>query len=134
MHGRPYNRSVRIHKVVLGALTRLQLQAFGEWRSTQNLAIDVQAVARSILALRRNVNSSTFGSLIQSTAFKKLRDVFDDYCQHLLSPMAAFWQTYIDMVLLLLRFIRATREGNWELHKARVRDMLPWMFAYDRIH
>ena len=45
--------------------------------------------------------------------------------------MRTFWKSYIVMVTLLLRFIQP-REGNWNLHLACIRDMLPWMFAYDR--
>ena len=38
------------------------------------------------------------------------------------------------MVELLLAFIRSTREGDWKLHCACLRDLLPWMFAYDRVN
>ncbi|KAJ8021223.1 hypothetical protein HOLleu_38359 [Holothuria leucospilota] len=38
------------------------------------------------------------------------------------------------MVQLLLHFIRATREGNWELHLSSTRSMIPWYFAYDRVN
>ena len=48
--------------------------------------------------------------------------------------MAKYWWSYIEMVSLLLRFIRSIREGNWKLYLACIRDMLPWMFAYDRIN
>ena len=71
---------------------------------------------------------------MDSPAFSRLHDVYVDFCQSQSSSMARFWQSYMDMVSLLLRFIRATRQGDWELHKACVRDMLPWIFAYDRIH
>ncbi len=46
--------------------------------------------------------------------------------------MKKFWNSYIEMVELLLVFIRATREGNLELHLACVAKMLPWFFANDR--
>ena len=38
------------------------------------------------------------------------------------------------MVQLLLKFIRATREANWTLHLECVKEMLPWVFAYDRVN
>lgn len=37
------------------------------------------------------------------------------------------------MVEILLLSLRSTREGNWSLHLASVRLMLPWMFTYDHI-
>ena len=46
-------------------------------------------------------------------------------------PLSAFWLSYIDMVELMLHMIRASREGNWMLHLACIRQMLPWCFAYD---
>ena len=48
--------------------------------------------------------------------------------------MAMFSLSYIDMVLLLLDFIRSSRQGNWALHLSSIRQMLPWMFAYDRVN
>ena len=45
-----------------------------------------------------------------------------------------FWATYIDIVELLLTFIRATRTFDWTLHVHTLREMLPWLFAYDRIN
>ena len=44
-------------------------------------------------------------------------------------PIAVFWDSYIDLVCLLLRFTRVTREGIWSLPMC---EMLPWVFAYDR--
>ena len=46
----------------------------------------------------------------------------------------AFWYSYLKMAEMLLHFIRATREGNWKLHLATLRVMLPWFFAYDRVN
>ena len=40
----------------------------------------------------------------------------------------------MQMVNLLLQFIRASRSGNWFLHLAAVRHMLPRMVAYDRVN
>ena len=49
-------------------------------------------------------------------------------------PMFLFWSSYIEIVCLLLKFVRAPREGNWNLHLSCIRDMLPWVTAYDRIN
>ena len=38
------------------------------------------------------------------------------------------------MVLLLLKFIRAEREGNWELHLKATTEMIPHFFAMDRLN
>ena len=41
-------------------------------------------------------------------------DAFDSQFQG--NTNYVFWKTYMDMVDILLLFIRAEREGNWKLH------------------
>ena len=50
------------------------------------------------------------------------------------SSTFGFWDEFIAMVELLLRFIRAEREGIWELHIDALSEMMPYFFAYDRIN
>ena len=45
-----------------------------------------------------------------------------------------FWEDYIDMVLVLLQFIKAERTGNWKLHLTATAAMVPHFFAMDRIN
>ncbi len=35
-----------------------------------------------------------------------------------LSPTSQYWRQYMDMVLILLQFIRAERTGDWLMHKS----------------
>jgi hypothetical protein len=49
-------------------------------------------------------------------------------------PTFALWLNYIEMVQVLLIFLRATRENNWDQHLSAVRSMLPWFFVTDRVH
>ncbi len=46
----------------------------------------------------------------------------------------SFWSTYIELVQMLMSFIRATRESNWALHLSTLKSMLPWFFATDRVN
>ena len=48
-------------------------------------------------------------------------------------PTFALWLNYIQMAEVLLMFLRATRENNWDLHFSAVRSMLPWFFATERM-
>ena len=41
------------------------------------------------------------------------------------------WSTYMNMVEILLDFIRAERDGNWTLHLEAFAAMLPWLTIYD---
>ena len=49
-------------------------------------------------------------------------------------PTFSLWLSYIQMVQVLLMFLRGTRENDWNLHIFAVRSMLPWFFVTDRVH
>ena len=40
--------------------------------------------------------------------------------------------SYVDLVEILLRLLRASREGNWKLHLHHIRAMIPWCLAHDK--
>ena len=42
--------------------------------------------------------------------------------------------SYVDMVEIVLGFVRASREGDFEHHLMCIRAMIPWCFAYDRLN
>lgn len=135
LEGKHYNRALRIHKVVLEALMRLNWQAFIQCnRESQRSSITRQLEA--VEAARQNVREGPTSVNIQAlTGNPELKDLlqsFEDFNRSSSGKMGKFWQSYIEMVTLLLRFIRATREGIWRLHLVCVKEMLPWMFAYDR--
>ena len=77
---------------------------------------------------------ASINSLSDSQELREFKDQFEMHnsASSSVNKMHRFWHSYIQMVSLLLRLIRATREGNWPLHLACVKDMLPWLFAYDR--
>ena len=54
-----------------------------------------------------------------------------DFVKKVKSKTFQFWNEYSKMVGKLLRFIRAERVGNWDLHLSSVVQMTPYMFAYD---
>ena len=45
--------------------------------------------------------------------------------------MMEFWQSHLDIVDLLLCFVRATLEGDWKLHLTCIQNTIPWFHAYD---
>ena len=117
--GRHCNRAIRVHKLVMEALHRLQFQKFGEWCNDNDTPMDLVTVKRCLKELQTQCSEKSFAALIECEEFIKLHDVYADYLQR---PMAQLWRSYINMVSLLLRFIRAMRQGHWEVHKACVRD------------
>ena len=54
--------------------------------------------------------------------------LFQKFCDILHSRngrLSQFWMSYIDLVSLLLNFMRVSREGCWTLHLLSVREMIP---------
>ena len=73
---------------------------------------------------------------VMSENFKKLERAVTNFAKSEAGkqPTFALWLNYIQMVQVLLMFLRATRENDWDLHLSAVRSMLPWFFATDRVH
>ena len=45
-------------------------------------------------------------------------------------PMATYWNSFIDMVQILLDYIKSTRTGDWHVHLQASECMLNWYFEY----
>lgn len=137
LEGRHYNRGVRAHKIVYEALMRLVWTQFCEHVvSTFEDAsrILLTEAIRHIASLSEDLSEKQVISLIESESLQFLFDQLRKYmdCLRFSSgPLSAFWMSYIDMVSLMLDTIRASREGNWNLHMACIRSLIPWCFAYD---
>ena len=56
---------------------------------------------------------------------------YKEHCKEDNGPLKLFWNSYLEMVELLMNFVRATREGNWDLHLECIKEMLPWVFPFD---
>ena len=74
--------------------------------------------------------------MIDSEIFRDYRNCFISTIDNIRDSgeLAKFWPTFIDMATVLLNTIYATRSGNWDLLIESLRDMIPFTFAYDRIH
>ena len=77
-------------------------------------------------------------NLLQSPLSAELITLWTDFLEQLRhnnGELFAFWMSYIDMVEdVVLGLLRASREGDWELHIHTIRSMIPWCFAYDKIN
>ena len=138
LKGKHYNRGVRIMKYVYEALQRLKIEKFNEWLQTEERGNPVE----------KFTSSEVFNNLLQERKpasiqagmndIEDLACLFKEYEEKLrnqeFGPMAAFWQSFIDMVQILLDFIRAVRGGDWDMHLETCQRMLVWIHAYDRIN
>ena len=142
LKGKSYNRSVRAHKILMEALLRLQWQAFITHTSGTLTASSLETLNEDELCTALSKCRAT------SSSKQEMAQSFDILCGMVTnvqtsfsqfkmkacmkSQMFKFWNSYIDMVLILLRFIRAERDGNWPLHLAATADMVPHFFSMDR--
>lgn len=132
MKGRHYNRSVRTLKIVSEALRRLQLEEFLEFLDDAQRE-EFKNISRQ---LREAFPQSLFIESVDSPDFQNFERKFSLHVQQKCEklPTYAFWHSYLEMADLLLTFVRATREGDWDLHLATAAKMLPWYFSYNHLN
>ena len=101
------------------ALLRIRWGSFEKWiEDHPDLVIDHPAIVSAVQNIRQSSTLQTFHDLLDMPEFSNLLQLYQQFCQTPEGPMKEFWNSYIEMVMLLLRFIRATREGDWNLHLA----------------
>ena len=129
LNGTFYNRSIRCFKLLAESLSRLQWREF-----IDSLPVGEQTQALHFTAELNDSFPFAFEDLAASDQGKQLVAAFQAHRKQRCSqnPNYALWNSFIEMVEILRLFVRGTREGNFELHLASVRSMLPWFFAYDR--
>lgn len=126
LNGHMYNRAMYAHKLMYEALGRLQVAEYLESleeSQRQKVTDRVQQVAGEI----------STGSVLPATLtdiHEDMRDYITRRCSD--SPTYAYWNSYLKAVSLLLTFLRATRESDWDMHLHSLRLMLPYFHAYDR--
>eukprot|EP00794_Sanderia_malayensis_P020731 gene20733-22764_t len=136
--GKQYNRAVRFHKLMSESCIRLIWEGFLSW--IQACEEPTRDTLQSFLSDADNVwkdglDIEMLQTLLESESLANIDALFQKYtdvlsCQN--GTMSQFWMTYIDLVAILLNFIRASREGDWALHLTSIGETIPWCFAYDR--
>ena len=136
LNGKAYNRAVRFHKLMYEACMRLVWQSFVDWLKESN-SDDVRNldILQSKLQdlIDSELNPIVFRDVLNSeqntVIFLKLQQYMNTL-RNDNGTMSAFWMSYIDLACLLLDFLRASRERNWNLHLSSVKELIPWCFAY----
>ena len=138
LEGRKYNWAIRFHKILYEGLMRLALKDFPSWldshHSTKKHVADLEL---EIEEFCQNISQDSFTKFINQPKYINSAELFGEYLDYLRNDngnLSAFWMSYIDMVDIVLNFIRSTREGNWQLQLAAVRAMIPWCFSYDNLN
>ena len=128
MSGKHYNRAIRVHNLVLEALERLLFEVFqAQDQSGEGLSDESENGLRK---LTEKPDSEQFQSLFTSQDFlKKLFDQCETFTNSVrngsLGKTAQFWLGYMDIIWLILCFVRATKENNSELHLTALYELCP---------
>ena len=114
LSGKHYNRSIRAHKMVYEALERLRLQAFEKTLTTSEKAL-VESINQ---IMQDDSERDKFLEISASNKVTEVRALYDMFVKKRSeeSPLFSFWSSYIEMVQLLLLYIKATRSTDWSLH------------------
>jgi len=130
LDGRRYNRGVTLHKIMYEALMRLAWQGFNAWieESHKESKTTVDTFFSQIGELYDYICETQFKKQMTRTSsvdFVELFDKYTEFLRHENGKLSKFWLSYLDMVEILLRLLRASREGNRELHVSAIRSMIP---------
>lgn len=130
--GHHYNRSMRAHKLLFEAMQRLRWKQF-----LQVLSTNEQEEATEVVSKLREVGpTSEFNVFANDDHLHSVLDKYENFISksRAVNPTFDLWSSYLDMIATLLQFVRATRQGLWELHTSVLQSMLPWYFAYDHVN
>ena len=138
LNGKEYNYGIRICKVIFEVLQRAKLDVFEEWVQKEKKSdiftnfLECEAFTELI----KKIESIMFNAYLQS-----LSALFDAYHEFEIKirnrdfdPMAMFWQSYLNMVQILLDFVKSIRLPDWNLYLQSTERMLIWIHAYDKIN
>lgn len=132
LEGRHYNRAVRAHLVLAEVMEQLRWSQYEEWLCETETVIKLEELQPLLNQVRQDWSEASVTSLMDLPLFNEVKTTYSEFCSRDHGPMFSFWNSYLNLVSLLRCFLRATRQGDWQMHLQCVRELLPWMFAYDR--
>ena len=107
MNGKHFNNAIRIHYAVAEALTRKKIDSFIEWLKKRNDSniLETFMSSKELKKLQQEPTNESFKSCELAA---RIINLFEEFKQIITnpenSPMAAFWQSYLEMFELLLQF------------------------------
>ena len=131
---------MRAHKYLYEALMRLAWAEFLRRleSSDPNHRIAVASFLEQVDTLANNVKGESFGQLLKCPVLPQVMIMWREFLKHLRESngeLSVFWMSYVDMVEgIVLGLLRASREGDWDLHLHSIRMMIPWCFAYGKVN
>jgi hypothetical protein len=125
MMGKGYEKAIRAHKVTFQALWQILLPRFLDYLHSED-----RELKQMIEKADSEEDDQELIDILSAQRFRELLCKFRDNHGDT-DPNFMLWWEYIKMVQVLLMFIRAQRDGIWDLHLVAFRCMLPYFHRYD---
>lgn len=138
MKGKVYNKGVRAMKLLMEAFSRVRVYSLAsQIKKKKECADYIDSISKLKEAVGLN-DETACREILQDIENKsnlvteELAEIRERSKNE--SGTFEFWDEFIEMIEILLRFIRAERDGIWTLHIDALSEMLPYFFAYDRVN
>lgn len=141
LDGKAYYRAVRGHQLTYEALWHIKWSMFQLWLREKGKEdeVEVEKLAQHVADLFKKRDNSeredicdAVGTLADYLRGNDIQDLLKEFSSHHAdNPNFKLWSQYMEMIEILLDFIRAQRDGNWGLHLEAFSAMLPWFTIYD---
>ena len=132
MNGKHYNRALRVHTIMLEALERLLFTAFEQNTGSVDVSDKLVVEAKELVT---NLGSNAAETTLASQAFDQLFAQYEYFKKEVRAgrhgKTSQFWVQYMDRVWLLLRFLRATKMNDLDLHITYLQQLFPLLFSMD---
>lgn len=135
LEGKHYARCVKAYNYLGEAFRRLQIEEF----ITEENLIDCENEIVQIILFKESFSTGDFheckGILsnlkkVESSLSEKFKEFILKRCQE--SQTFRYWNNVLILIDLMHDLIRADRMGDWELHLATIKKLLPVFHAMDR--
>ena len=131
--GKDYYKMVRSHSLIAEAMVGLLWKAFEDWLNLETEEELLSSINNHLHLLSDTLHIKDSAASRQhlvevKAALSALLPVWDQFIGTL-GATAKYWLLYIDMVMILKRYIRSERAGLWLSHLDEVQNMLPYIVA-----
>ena len=130
MAAKSYNRTVRAHKLTYEALWRILWDKFVNWAEDSSVDINPDIMEATPKRDANEMSDKSSADAVRDQVNKLEEILVDTDMSGMLkefekdrSPSFTYWRQYMELVSLLLQFIRAERTANWKLHLSAFADI-----------
>ena len=85
---------------------------FQNWLKIKQPEFEEKNIVAKIAQVEESFQSSEVKDLLSSSSSAELHHLYKEFGKEEPGAMESFWNSYIHIVSLLLKYIRLTREGN----------------------